>query len=328
MSVVYHSYDSSNAAINELVAGAYAEHVGTLGFDENLSTISRNAVENRAITNRILQDESDYLLKSEAETKYAVEYVNATPATIRDKIYSVNGDFYAGDSTNSTLHELGKVKTVNSQSADSSGNVLVSASDIPTTTTGVSVQDSLDAAATKAYVQGLYPVGTIYMNDIATTHPFDFGTWDLIDAKFLYGCASDFSDIGNTGGASSVTLGTNHFPTGPLNVNFPAVTGNTGGIDSNQYGWFRISDSAGFVPNNATSSMDGSRFYTRTDISAGNAVAINPGRPGYAVGLNLGHTHSITIPAQTLSVTINSGTQDAFNIIPPYKKVAIWHRTA
>lgn len=125
MSMVYHSYDSNNAAVNELVAGAYAEHVGTLGFDENLSTVSRNAVENKAITNRILQDESTYLLKTEAETKYAVEYTNTTPATIQDKIYSVNGDFYAGDATNSTLHELGKVKTVNSQSPDSSGNVTV-----------------------------------------------------------------------------------------------------------------------------------------------------------------------------------------------------------
>lgn len=123
--MVYHSYDSNNAAVNELVAGAYAEHVGTLGFDEQLSTVSRNAVENKVITQRILQDETNYLLKSEAETKYAVEYVNAVPVTIRDKIYSVNGDFYAGDSANSTLHELGKVKTVNGQSPDSNGNVTV-----------------------------------------------------------------------------------------------------------------------------------------------------------------------------------------------------------
>ena len=125
MSMVYHSYDSNNAAVNELVAGAYAEHVGTLGGDESLSTVSRNWVENKVITQRILQDETNYLLKSEAETKYAVEYVNAVPATIRDKIYSVNGDFYAGDSANSTLHELGKVKTVNGQSPDSNGDVTI-----------------------------------------------------------------------------------------------------------------------------------------------------------------------------------------------------------
>jgi hypothetical protein len=125
MSMVYHSYDSNNAAVNELVAGAYAEHVGTLGGDESLSTVSRNWVENKVITQRILQDETNYLLKSEAETKYAVEYVNAVPATVRDKIYSVGGDFYAGDSANSTLHELGKVKTVNGQSPDSNGNVTV-----------------------------------------------------------------------------------------------------------------------------------------------------------------------------------------------------------
>lgn len=316
MSVVYHSYDSSNAAVNELVAGAYAEHVGTLGFDENLSTISRNAVENRVITQRILQDEANYLLKSEAETKYAVEYVNATPTTIRDKIYSVNGNFYAGDSANSTLHELGKVKTVNSQTPDSNGNVDVEATDIPTSTSGVTVQDALDAAATKAYVQGLYPVGTIYMNDVATTHPFDFGTWQLIDEKFLYGCASDFSDIGNTGGATSVTLGTNHFPTGPLGVNFPAISGTTGNVTGSGTQWnhshsFKTVWDNGSGAGYAMSSRDDGR-----DWSAGTTSA------------NLQHTHPFSIPAQTLSVTINSGAQDAFSIIPPYKKCAIWHRTA
>lgn len=327
LSIAYHSYDVNGVAQNELVAGAYAEHTGTLGGDESLSTISRNWVENRTITNRILQDESTYLLKTEAETKYAVEYVNATPATIRDKIYSVNGNFYAGDSTNSTLHELGKVKTVNNQSADSNGNVAIEADDIPTTTTGVTVQDALDAVATKAYVQGLYPVGTIYMNDVATTVPFDFGTWDLIDGKFLYGCASDFSDIGTTGGNATVTLGTNHFPTGPLGVNFPAITGSTGNVTNSGTTWTHShvsgvlvnSGQAGNAPWGSSGTYSGTRSGQETN---GNWNSPNTN------STNLQHTHSFSIPAQTLSVTINSGTQDSFSVIPPYKKVAIWHRTA
>lgn len=125
MSVVYHSYDSSHAAVNDLVAGAYAEHTGTLGFDETLSSLSRNAVENKVITARILEDEDKYLLKTEAESKYAVEYSGSTPATIQNKIYSVGGDFYAGDSASGTLHELGKVKKVNNESPDANGNVNV-----------------------------------------------------------------------------------------------------------------------------------------------------------------------------------------------------------
>lgn len=323
MSVVYHSFNSNGDAVNELVAGAYAEHVGTLGFDENLSTISRNAVENRAITNRILQDESNYLLKSEAETKYAVEYVNSMPVTIRDKVYSVNGSFFAGDSANSTLHELGKVKTVNSQSPDSNGDVAIEADDIPTSTSGVTVQDALDLAATKSYVQGLYPVGTIYMNDVATTHPFDFGTWDLIDEKFLYGCSLDFSDIGNTGGATSVTLGTNHFPTGPLNVNFPAVTGTTGNVTGSGTTWTHRHGAQAYYGNSYSDPSVWPYRFTQAPGAEHDYVGVK-----YTDNTNLQHTHPITIPAQTLSVTINSGTQDAFDIIPPYHKVAIWHRIA
>ena len=321
MSMIYHSYDVGGVAQNELVAGAYAEHVGTLGYDENLSTISRNAVENRVITARILQDETDYLLKTEAETKYAVEYVNATPATIRDKIYSVNGDFYAGDSTNSTLHEIGgKVKTVNSQTPDSNGNVAIEAADIPTTTSGVTVQDALNLAATKSYVQGLYPVGTIYMNDVATIHPFDFGIWQLIDSKFLYGCASNFSDIGNTGGASTVTLIQANLPAGNVPVQFPAVTGTTGNMSDHSSGWFNRgnpSASGGTQTDGSTFTIDMS--FTRKAQNMNSNFDFYP-----RVHLNIQHTHSITIPAQTLNISLGSGT--AFSIIPPYKKVAIWHR--
>ena len=321
MSMIYHSYDVGGVAQNELVAGAYAEHVGTLGYDENLSTISRNAVENRVITARILQDETDYLLKTEAETKYAVEYVNATPATIRDKIYSVNGDFYAGDSTNSTLHEIGgKVKTVNSQTPDSNGNIAIEAVDIPTTTSGVTVQDALYLAATKSYVQGLYPVGTIYMNDVATTHPFDFGTWQLIDSKFLYGCASNFSDIGNTGGASTVTLTQANLPAGNVPVQFPAVTGTTGNMSDHSSGWFNRgnpSATGGTGTDGGTFTIDMS--FTRKAQNMNSNFDFYP-----RVHLNIQHTHSITIPAQTLNISLGSGT--AFSIIPPYKKVAIWHR--
>ena len=322
MSVVYHSYNSNHTAVNELVAGAYAEHVGTLGFDEELSTLSRNAVENRAIAQRILQDETNYLLKTEAETKYAVEYVNATPATIGNKIYSVNGDLYAGDSANSTLHEIGKVKTVNSQSPDSNGNVTIEAADISTSTSGVTVQDALDSAATKAYVQSLYPVGTIYMNDVATSVPFDFGTWDLIDEKFLYGCALDFSDISTTGGASTVTLTQTNLPAGNVPVQFPAVTGTTGNMSTHSSGWFdrgNPSYNGGTETDNSVFTVDTS--FTRRYGREGSDENFNP-----RVNMNIQHTHSITIPAQTLNIALGSGT--AFSIIPPYHKCAIWRRSA
>jgi hypothetical protein len=155
--MIYHGYDSNGDPIDELVAGAYAEHVGTLGFDEQLSTTSRNGVENRVITNRILQDEADYLLKTTAAT-----------------LYVAKADF---------------------------------------------------ATELNTAIQTYYPVGTIYMNDVATSVPFDFGTWQLIDEKFLYGCASDFSDIGNTGGNATVTLALANLPSDSISITIPSLTG-------------------------------------------------------------------------------------------------------
>lgn len=273
MSMVYHSYDSSNAAVNELVAGAYAEHVGTLGFDENLSSISRNAVENKVITARILQDEDNYLLKSEG--------------------------------------------------------------------------------ATKIYVQGLFPVGTIYMNDVANSVPFDFGTWQLIDGKFLYGCTSDFSDLRGTGGNSTVTLAAANLPSEPISITIPSLTGtadetstdhtHSGTTDENNRGHSHSVS----VKDNTISGMrvvqvsDGSLNLATVSFYGGTGTGYNHGHSASAgdesqkhthtfttgkMSANSTHTHTVTTDASSTSVSLGSGT--AFSIIPPYHKVAIWHRTA
>jgi hypothetical protein len=133
------------------------------GGDAELSTLSSNWVENRVIAAKILQDEADYLSKVDGEARYAIEYRSTVPTTIKDKIYVINGDAFLGDSTNATLTQLSKVVTVNGQSPDSNGNVAidvgvetvngqtpvngdvtVSASDIPTSVSGETVQDVID----------------------------------------------------------------------------------------------------------------------------------------------------------------------------------------
>ena len=292
-SVVYHSYDSNNAAVNELVAGAYAEHTGTLGFDENLSALSRNAVENRVITQRILQDEADYLLKSTATT-----------------LYVAKADF---------------------------------------------------ATELNTAIQTYYPVGTIYMNDVATSVPFDFGTWQLIDEKFLYGCASDFSDIGNTGGNSTVTLVAANLPSEAISATTSSFTATTDaastahthsvdsvrtyGVDGAGGNWSHSHITGAAVD---ASSYSAFNYYGCTSISTRgesvrgqdadahfliNTNSVNlehahyvPAHDTNGMSANETHTHTLTVPSQTIGLTLGSGT--AFSIIPPYHKVAIWHRTA
>lgn len=293
MSMVYHSYDSSNAAVNELVAGAYAEHVGTLGFDEQLSSLSRNAVENKVITARILEDEDKYLLKTEASTTYVAK-----------------ADF---------------------------------------------------ATELNTAIQAYYPVGTIYMNDRSSSVPFDFGTWQLIDGRFLYGCSSDFSDLRDTGGNSTVTLAAENLPSEAISATTSSFTVTTdeastahthsidsvktNGVDGANGNW-----SHGHVTGAAVDNANYSAFSyygctsigTRGESIRGqdtdahyliNTNSVNlehahyvPSHDTKGMSANETHSHTLTVPSQTIGLTLGSGT--AFSIVPPYHKVAIWRRSA
>lgn len=285
MSMIYHGYDSNGDPIDELVAGAYAEHVGTLGFDEQLSPTSRNGVENRVITNRILQDEADYLLKASASTTYVAK-----------------ADF---------------------------------------------------ATELNTAIQAYYPVGTIYMNDVANSVPFDFGTWQLIDGKFLYGCASDFSDIGDTGGNATVTLAKTNLPSDSISITIPSLTGSaasastqhthSGTSDANNRGHSHsvTVDSGSISGMRAVQVSEGSLnlatvlFYGGTGTGYSHAHSASAGGESQShthtfttgnMSANSTHTHTVTTDASSTSVSLGSGT--AFSILPPYHKCAIWHRIA
>lgn len=311
MSLIYHGYDSNNLPVDELVAGAYAEHVGTLGGDEALSTLSRNWVENRVVTQRILDDEDAYLTKITAADTYT----------------------------------------------------------------------------TKTYIQSLYPIGTIYMNDTATSVPFDFGTWSLVDGKFLYGCSSDFSDIGDTGGATTVTLANANLPTDSISITIPSLSGSTdiadlshthsgttSTVDLNHYhtgttGSTNTDHTHSGTTNDGGVNNTGVCQVNQTGLTLGNIAWLNGTTYGYshshsfttggmsanashthpfttswasdhtnsnqnhshsfttgAMSANSTHSHTVTTTASSTSVVLGSGT--AFSILPPYKKVGIWHRTA
>lgn len=162
MSIKYIQFDSLNQPVEDTLAGNYTAAAPS-GGDSELSTLSSNWVENRVIAAKILQDEADYLSKVDGEARYAIEYRSTVPTTIKDKIYVINGDAFLGDSTNGTLTQLSKVVTVNGQSPDVNGNVAigvgvtsvngqtpvsgdvtVSASGIPTSVSGETVQDVID----------------------------------------------------------------------------------------------------------------------------------------------------------------------------------------
>ena len=285
MSMIYHGYDSNGDPIDELVAGAYAEHAGTLGFDEQLSTTSRNGVENRVITGRILQDEADYLLKATASTTYVAK-----------------ADF---------------------------------------------------ATELNTAIQTYYPVGTIYMNDVANSVPFDFGTWQLIDGKFLYGCASNFSDIGTSGGKATVTLAKANLPSDSISITIPSLTGtaaststehtHSGTTDGNNRGHTHsvtvnsnnISGMRAVQVSEGSLNLATVLFYGGTGTGYNHAHSASAGDESQKhthtfttgnMSANSTHSHTVTTNASSTSVSLGSGK--AFSILPPYRKCAIWHRVA
>ena len=140
---------------------------------------------------------------------------------------------------------------------------------------------------------------------------FNIGTWSLIDSKFLYGCNSLLSDLGDTGGATSVTLTQANLPASLTNMTISSLTGSTstestdhnhsltinststehthnfqysGTTDTPNSDWLpavnlRIADGSG------TSSAATFQNTTSNSIPRGSAV------------VNTDHTHAFEIPA-------------------------------
>ena len=91
----------------------------------------------------------------------------------------------------------------------------------------IAITDETESAIDLSIV---YPVGSIYMNATDDRNPnllFNMGTWSLIDSKFLYGCNSLLSDLGDTGGATSVTLTQNNLPASLTNMTISSLSGST-----------------------------------------------------------------------------------------------------
>ena len=212
------------------------------------------------------------------------------------------------------------------------------------------------------FVDQMYPVGTVYMNALVQTDPnvlFNHGTWARITGKFLY--AADTSDtLLDTGGASTATLTQENLPA-TATFTIPALsldidvastahthtttatTGTSSNMSEHSSGWF----DRGNPSNNGGTETDNSVFTVDTSFirrygREGSDENFNP-----RVNMNIQHTHGFTIPALTTggmstneththtgsttaaSKTISDfGSGTAFDIIPPYVKLAIWYRVS
>ena len=146
---------------------------------------------------------------------------------------------------------------------------------------------------------------------------FGFGTWMLIDSKFLLPSTTD----GKFGGASTVTLKTANLPSHTHSI--PSLSGSTGKktLTGNIYNMAAQSSKSGVDGNGICSLKD------ETGSSVGYAVNSKTSTSTYGdnIVINVSHEHLITTIANTSGKT---GSGNSFDIMPPYFNVLMYQRIA
>lgn len=204
----------------------------------------------------------------------------------------------------------------------------------------------------EGFVNQMYPGGSIYMNGLVNTDPnilFGTGTWTKIEGKFLYGATTSLDDLGDTGGATSVTLTQNNLPatatfTIPsLSLSIDATSTDhthSGTTDENNRGHTHTIGDALAEPTGAFGAAEsqieiftsvkyggtGEFFkhsHTCSDESQKHTHTFTTGN----MSANATHTHTGSTVASTETIS-DFGSGTAFDILPPYQKVNIWMRVS
>lgn len=204
----------------------------------------------------------------------------------------------------------------------------------------------------EGFVNQMYPAGSIYMNGLANTDPnvlFGTGTWTKIEGKFLYGATTSLDDLGDTGGATTVTLTQNNLPatatftipslslsidatstdhthSGTTDANNRGHTHTIGDALAESTGVFGVVEQQIEIFTSIKYNGTGQEFkhsHTCSDESQKHTHTFTTGN----MSANATHTHTGSTVASTETIS-DFGSGTAFDILPPYQKVNIWMRVS
>lgn len=166
-------------------------------------------------------------------------------------------------------------------------------------------------AALDAIAEGVYPVGSLYLNATDATNPHDllgFGTWAAFGQGRMLLSASDAHEAGATGGSETVALTAEQMP----GHTHTATTSSAGAHTHTS--WY-----VGMFSNNDTNY--GNSHLDKKWNSVGNGGTTERyGRASLTAPSAGGHNHTLT--------TASAGGGKAHNNMPPYITVYMWVRTA
>lgn len=163
-----------------------------------------------------------------------------------------------------------------------------------------SVTICTDEAENKIDLNVVYPVGSIYQNATNDTNPatlFGVGTWSLIDSAFLFGCNSLMTDLGDTGGNSSVTLTQANLPASLDGMVLSSLTASasTESTDHTHEITIGSGGSSALAISGTTSTYEGTASISGTTSTEGGSTQVS-GTTGNVSGSGATwvHTHTAT----------------------------------
>jgi hypothetical protein len=142
----------------------------------------------------------------------------------------------------------------------------------------------------------VYPVGSIYQNATNDANPavlFGVGTWSLIDSAFLFGCNSLMTDLGDTGGNSSVTLTQANLPSSLDGMVLDGLTASASTESTDHTHTITIENggSSALAISGTTSEYNGTASISGTTSTEGGSTQVS-GTTGNVSGSGATWTHS------------------------------------
>ena len=214
------------------------------------------------------------------------------------------------------------------------------------------VLDTSDIATALAvdYAKSVSHIGMIVQSTTLDTEAkvkaiYGGTSWSMIEGRMLLGASASHA-VNTTGGSETHSIAVANLPahthTGPSHTHAQQGTFTSSGQSANHVHDFVTNVSGNHAHTTSWQGGEdkgqmslgsgGSGYVLNNPFHSGTNYAGDHAHSGTTTGVNVDHSHNVTISGQTgesgTGNTGSTGSGTAFNTMPPFKTVYIWERTA